>query len=372
MEDDAELYRAALAGGSEAFAPIVERYADAVFGIALARVGDFHDAQDVAQQVFVEAFERLDGLRDPARLGAWLRSITIHRAIDRVRQRRDSALIDPDMRSSDVESPQRQLERRELRAEVLAAVGRLSKTLRETTTLFYINGYSVDEVAGIQDVPAGTVKRRLHDARTRLKEEMIAMVEDVLKSESPREEIARQVYEMLQRYDKPSVTQERWEEIREKLLEIGTDGIEGFVRALECPHSPTRRLAVGLLSETAQSEETVEKLLKEATRDSNKKVRREAFRALFEIAWRNEERRQDLVPHILPALHDRSNTTRRLFAWYLAHFPGFARHVPLEEVAWAVVRETEKEPVLLRSQHDLLEAVLCLREGRENPHERFY
>jgi len=75
-----------MAGGSEAFAPIVERYADAVFGIALARLGDFHDAQDVAQQAFVEAFERLDGLRDPARLGGWLRSIATHRAIDRVRQ----------------------------------------------------------------------------------------------------------------------------------------------------------------------------------------------------------------------------------------------------------------------------------------------
>jgi len=372
MEDDAELYRAALAGGAEAFAPIVQRYADAVFGIALARVGDFHDAQDVAQQVFVEAFERLDGLRDPARLGAWLRSIATHRAIDRVRQRRHSALIDPDMRSSDVESPQRQLERRELRDEVLAAIGRLGDALRETTTLFYINGYSVEEVAGIQEVPVGTVKRRLHDARTRLKEEMIAMVEDVLKSESPREEIARQVYEMLQRYDKPSVTQERWEEIREKLLEIGTEGIEGFVRALESPHSPTRDFAIGMLRHAGQSDEMVEELLKEATGDSNKEVRRAAFRALFGVAGRDEARRAELVPHILPALRDRCNRTRRLFAWYLARFPGIAQHVPLEDAARTVVEERESDPLLLEAQRELLEATLCLREGRENPYDGLY
>jgi len=281
-------------------------------------------------------------------------------------------LIDPETRSSGVETPQRQLERRELRDEVLAAIGRLGDALRETTTLFYINGYSVEEVAGIQDVPVGTVKRRLHDARTRLKEEMIAMVEDVLKSESPREEIAQQVYEMLECYDRPPVTQERWDEIKEKLREIGTDGIEGFIRALECPHSPTRRLAVGLLGETGQSEETVEKLLKEATRDSNKKVRREAFRALFEIAWRNEERRQDLVPHILPALHDRSNRTRRLFAWYLARFPGIAQHVPLKDAAQTVVEERDSDPLLLEAQRELLEATLCLREGRENPYDGLY
>ena len=55
MRSDAELHEEAMAGGSEAFAPIVERYADAVFGVALARLGDFHAAQDVAQQAFLEA-----------------------------------------------------------------------------------------------------------------------------------------------------------------------------------------------------------------------------------------------------------------------------------------------------------------------------
>ena len=91
MKDDAELVAAAMAGGPDAFGPVVERYQDAVFGIALARLRDFHDAEDAAQAVFVEAFERLDNLGDPARLGAWLRSITIHRCIDRLRRQRETA-----------------------------------------------------------------------------------------------------------------------------------------------------------------------------------------------------------------------------------------------------------------------------------------
>jgi DNA-directed RNA polymerase specialized sigma24 family protein len=67
MRTGAELHADAMAGGPEAFSPIVERYQDAVFGIALARVRDFHEAEDIAQSAFVEAFERLDSLKDPAR-----------------------------------------------------------------------------------------------------------------------------------------------------------------------------------------------------------------------------------------------------------------------------------------------------------------
>ena len=373
MRSDAELYEAAMAGGSEAFAPIVERYADAVFGIALARLGDFHDAQDVAQQAFVEAFERLSGLNAPARLGAWLRSITIHRAIDLIRSKRRfaGAEVEMEMQTTDTPTPHDQLERRELREEVLAAVGRLSMTLRETTTLFYINGYSVEEVANIQDVPSGTVKRRLHDARKRLEKEMIDMVDGVLKSESPREELAQKIYEMLECYDQPPITQERWNEIKERLRRIGTEGIEGFIRALESPHSPTRRFAVRMLRDAGQTEEIVEKLLKEATMDSSRKVRKLAFSALFDIAWHNEQKRENLIPHILPALRDPSTRVRRL-AWQLARFPGFAQHVPLEEAAWAVVKETQTDRLLLQDQRDLLEAVLCVREGKENPHDKSY
>lgn len=373
MKNDTAIVAQALAGGPEAFAPIVERYQDAVFGIALARLRNFHDAEDVAQGVFIEAYQRLGTLKEPGRLGAWLRSITVHHCIDALR-RRSRVITVPDVDEELAGASARNVEkaRHDLRQLVLAAIGRLSKTQSETTTLFYIDGYSVQEVAAIQEVPVGTVKRRLHDARLKLKEEMMGMVEDTLKSESPRRELARKVYEILERYDRPSIPWQRWGEIKEKLREIGTDGMEGFIRALESPHSPTRRFAVSVLTDAGQSQEMVEKLLKEATRDSNKKVRRVAFGALFDIAWHNEEKRKDLMPHILPALRDRSKKVRCMTAWSLAHFPGFAQHVPLEEAARAVVAETETDPLLLQSQHHLLEAVLCVREGKENPYDKFY
>ena len=89
MKNDIELVLAALSGGPEMFSPIIRRYKDAVFAVALARLCNFHDAEDITQEVFIEAFDHLDRLDDPLKLGAWLRSITIHRCIDYLRRRQE-------------------------------------------------------------------------------------------------------------------------------------------------------------------------------------------------------------------------------------------------------------------------------------------
>ena len=144
-----ELVCGALNGGPAAFGPIVQRYQSAVFGVAVVRLGNFHEAEDVAQQVFVEAFERLDGLRDPARLGGWLRTIAIHRSLDAVRRRKDVVPLDEAETVRAGGTPEEDLEREELRNRVMDAVGRLSTKQRETTTLFYIDGYSIDDIASM-------------------------------------------------------------------------------------------------------------------------------------------------------------------------------------------------------------------------------
>ena len=87
-------------------------------------------------------------------------------------------------------TPQARLEASELRQRVLDAIGRLSKTQRETVTLYYISEYSQAEVASILGVPVGTIKRRLHDARERLKEGLLDMVEEVLKDSGPDSALA--------------------------------------------------------------------------------------------------------------------------------------------------------------------------------------
>ncbi len=187
--------------GPEAFGAIVTRYQNAVFGVALSRLRNFHDAEDLIQTTFVEAFNRLDRLKDATNLGPWLRTIAINRCINFLKRRNrivDFETIEEPV--SETPSPQAELEKAELRREVLDAIGRLSKAQRETVTLYYIGEYTLAEVAAIQEVPLGTVKRRLHEARIQLKKDMFEMVEEVLKNNAPDEALANRVFQLLCSY----------------------------------------------------------------------------------------------------------------------------------------------------------------------------
>ena len=345
VKTDGQLLKAALEGGPEEFGAIVERYQDAVFGIALARLRDFHEAEDIAQQVFVAAFERLDTLAEPSRLGPWLRSVTIHRCIDRLRGRRETVAADGSLMQSRDQEPPTEVENRELREQVLAAIGRLSKTQRETTTLFYINGYSVAEVAGMQEVPAGTVKRRLHDAREKLKEELMGMVEDVLKFEAPKEDFGKQVYEILCQHYSAGESPERrlgWSQSIAALRRIGGKGMEGFIQALESRHSPTRIFAMHMLNRKAapQNNEVVVELLKKGLADPNRKVRRFAVEALLCGDFAAERKRRGFVPLVIPLISDPSRRVRRAAAYELVDYWAA---VPSEPVVKALLAEEDFE-----------------------------
>jgi RNA polymerase sigma-70 factor (ECF subfamily) len=363
MKRDAELITDALTGGPEAFAPIVRRYQDAVFAVALARLGDFHEAEDVAQGVFVAAFERLGNLKDPSRLGAWLRSVTIHHCIDRLRRRRATRSLEHmDKQPGSSPAPEAELERREFRDQVLAAIARLSKVQRETTTLYYINGYSIGEVARMQEVPVGTVKRRLHDARGRLKEEMLHMVEDVLKSESPKEDFAQRVFEMLWRLSSRDDSQPiPWAELVSELKKIGSRGIQGFVKALQSPYSPTRATAMGLIRtcESADTKEIIVGLLKSALDDPNKKVRRNAVDVILRIDVSAERRRQEFMPLVVERLSDASKRVRRRAAYCLS--------LHAADVDWRVAARAlleEQDPKTRWFMRWMLRAVLEAQAGQ--------
>jgi len=334
---DAELVAAALEGGRAEFTAIVERYKNAVFAVALSRLGSYHDAEDAAQEAFVEAFGRLATLKDPERLGAWLRSIAIHRAIDIARRRREGASIDA---VTETAAPQGrdELEHQELREKVLDAIASLAAGPRETVTLYYINGYSTDEVAAIQGVPAGTVKRRLYDARARLQKELMNMVKGILRDNAPKEDFAERVFERLNQYEKDvsPYSVDRWHATRAELMKIGPGGIPGFVRALESPHSPTRAFATHMLGALAPDVVGVE-LTKKALVDPNKGVRRMGLK-LVENLFGSPEAKREFLPQLLMMLSDRSRLIRRVAALELV---ALAADVPIETAARALADELD-------------------------------
>ncbi len=191
MEELSTLVTRARTGDVGAFGEVVSRFQDMAVGYGYSLLGDFHLAQDAAQEAFLEAYRDLPNLREPAAFPGWFRKIAFKHC-DRITRRRRVATVPLEAAAvlpAEGADPADVAQRRELRESVLAAIRSLPDAERETTTLFYIDGYSQQDIAGFLEVPVGTVKSRLHAARNRLKEKMLAMAETELKSQRPGPEL---------------------------------------------------------------------------------------------------------------------------------------------------------------------------------------
>jgi RNA polymerase sigma factor (sigma-70 family) len=146
------------------------RYRGMILAVAQAILGDFHAAEDVAQETFLTAFERMHQLRNPEALGGWLRRIAISRC-NRLRRARttESQLQAAGAVESQQPDPAELLQKAERRRRVHEAIRGLPEHHRTAVEFFYIRGLSQREIARYLDVPCTTVKKRLHDARTKLK-----------------------------------------------------------------------------------------------------------------------------------------------------------------------------------------------------------
>ena len=187
-----DLIESAKRGDLEAFGLLVQQFQDAVYGAAYAILGSFHEAQDATQDVFVQAWRSLGSLKRADSFPGWLYRMTRNRCLDVLKQQRRRAerskrVAMPVASEDDPAQPVVQAEVKEM---VLAAVRSLSEPNRLATTLFYINGYSVQQVSEFLKAPPGTIKRRLHDSRKQLKERMMTMVEATLKEHALPEEFA--------------------------------------------------------------------------------------------------------------------------------------------------------------------------------------
>jgi RNA polymerase sigma-70 factor, ECF subfamily len=175
LHDTAELVRASQAGDREAFGQLFERFQPVVIAIAMRRVRDYAEAQELSQDVFVQAMLKIDQLRTPEAFAGWIRQITVRMAINRVVRRVECTSLDPDsLLAQDAAegSPLESILELERQSQVRAGLNRLGYLDRETLIAFYVDGKSLLEMAEDFDAPLGTIKRRLHVARKRLAREV--------------------------------------------------------------------------------------------------------------------------------------------------------------------------------------------------------
>ena len=174
-----QLVLAAQAGQRDAFGELFERFQRHVQAIALRRLGDWNEAQELCQEVFLQALQKIQQLREPECFVAWLRAITNRMAINRAVRRGPESLAEPetlDMACAEDDTPVTIILTAERQAEVRAGLDQLRELDRRTLQAFYVDGQSLLEMSDQFDAPLGTIKRRLHTARKRLAKHVEALV----------------------------------------------------------------------------------------------------------------------------------------------------------------------------------------------------
>jgi RNA polymerase sigma-70 factor, ECF subfamily len=168
---DAVLVRRAIAGDPRAFSELVRRYQRAAYLVALGVTRRHEDAEDVAQEAFVVALERLEECRDPDRFAGWFTTIVKNRARNLLRREnlREGEPV-PFHVPSALPGPDREAERSDLRGRLSEAMDRLSPLQREVVLLHDLEGWKHREIAERLEMPSGTVRSHLHFARRRLRE----------------------------------------------------------------------------------------------------------------------------------------------------------------------------------------------------------
>lgn len=166
MQSDSELVEQVKAGDLQAFAELVARYEYAVRGMALAVLGNYHSAEDAAQDAFVAAYEKLGLLRDGSRFGPWLLKIAKRQALSRVKATRRPAALDQVAEPAD---PRIDAQLDAGSEQLLRLVQRLPEHERAVLVLRHFEGHDVRQIAEITGRPVGTVTKQLSRAYERLR-----------------------------------------------------------------------------------------------------------------------------------------------------------------------------------------------------------
>jgi RNA polymerase sigma-70 factor (ECF subfamily) len=171
----AELVTRARAGDRQAYGELVERFQPTVYAVALTRLRNPSEAQELAQEVFIHSMTKLNQLRDPRCFAGWLRQITVRMALNRLGRMGPLRGVESDVLENAPASaagPLEEIIRAEQRTEVWNGLNRLKPVDRATLEAFYIRGRSLKQMSREFETPIGTIKRRLHVARKRLRRQL--------------------------------------------------------------------------------------------------------------------------------------------------------------------------------------------------------
>ena len=177
--EDGYFIQKCLAGESQAFSYLVDKYKSAIYSHAYSMVGNFHDAEDMAQEAFIKAYQKLGSLKRWDRFLAWLYSITANLCNDFLRaqsRQLESASLENTSEAALAEDTNDTHQKHAAYETLDIALAKLPQMYRQVLSLYYLGGMRGKEIAKYLGTSEANVNKRLSRARSQLKEEMLSMM----------------------------------------------------------------------------------------------------------------------------------------------------------------------------------------------------
>ena len=198
--EDGHIIGKCLNGEPAAFGLLVDKYKSSVYALAYTKLRNFHDAEDITQEVFIKAYQKLSTLKQRDNFLAWLFSITVNSCKNFLtsRSRRPDRDYIEDQHTAILDTPSIDAYRSEAAAESIRdAINQLPEIYRQTLTLYYLGGLSSKEIARFLGTSVNTVNQRLMRARTKLKEELISMINTTFAGEKLQSDFTFRIVEAI-------------------------------------------------------------------------------------------------------------------------------------------------------------------------------
>lgn len=168
-----------------AFQELVETHKKRVYYLALDLTGNHHDAEDLAQDVFIKAYRAMDSFRGDAKVFTWLYRIAVNTHLNRRRKKavRNMQLQEDFDRQADdsgaLPDTDEQAQRQQMQSHIRASLDALSPRERSAFVLKHMNGLTIKDTAAAMDIAPGTVKSLLYRATRKLRDELAFYRDDL-------------------------------------------------------------------------------------------------------------------------------------------------------------------------------------------------
>jgi RNA polymerase sigma factor (sigma-70 family) len=198
--EDGHIIYKCLNEDSAAFGLLVDKYKASIFSIAYSMLRNFHDAEDVTQDVFIKAYKNLSTLRRWDNFLSWICSMAYNLCRDRIKAqsiRKENERLERKNKKELDDNSVNSYREEQVFESLHEALDSLPDIYREVLTLHYLGGISSEQIARILSIPYATVRQRLSRARAQLREEILTMVSETYEQQRLKAIFTFRIVEMV-------------------------------------------------------------------------------------------------------------------------------------------------------------------------------